>query len=345
LDNWPVPAGVIVIRPDINPLRLFQKIVMFRVMTLKHEKGSGPTPARSSISGPGSGVWDVMRVLREGTRFLENHSVEHARLNAEQLLCRTLGLSRIQLYLQFARPLSSGERRSFRTFLKRRAAREPLQYILGDTEFMSLTFSVSPAVLIPRPETEILVERALEEIREMQHPRILDLGTGSGNIAVSLAHYLPGALVVGVDVSPGALEVARENARTNGVEDRVRFQKADILQEDLCRMLPEAWDLVVSNPPYVTGDEWEGLAPEIRSHEPREALCDGGDGLAFYRKIAEFAGCLIKSGGRLLLEVGDGQAGTVIDILKKKQFAHIRSFPDLNGIERVVSASGNRGII
>ena len=281
-------------------------------------------------------TWRLMEVLREATAFLEERGIENPRLNAERLLGHALGLSRMDLYLRFEQPLSPREREIFKTLLRRRASHEPLQYILGETEFMSLPFKVVPDVLIPRPETETLVERVVEEMKDRKTIRILDIGVGSGNLAVSLAHYLDGAEIVGVDVDSGVLSVAEENGRRNRVGERIRFAVADVREETFVGRVDPPFDAVVSNPPYVSLEEWKTLPEEIREHEPKEALCDGGDGFSFFRLIASRGKELLKSGGKLFFEVGDGQSGRVKEILTDSGYREITGHPDLNGIERVV---------
>lgn len=200
---------------------------------------------------------------------------------------------------------------------------------------MSLPFRVSPDVLIPRSETETLVERMLEDAKTETVHTILDIGTGSGCIAVSLAANLPDVQVTGMDTSQTVLSIASYNARLNGVQDRVRFVEGDI-RTDLD--LESRFDALVSNPPYVALDEWNSLLPEIQKYEPRMALCDESDGLTFYRVIAEKSGSLLENKGRLYLEVGDRQSGPVCNILNDAGFSRVEVFPDLNHIDRVVRA-------
>lgn len=280
-------------------------------------------------------VWRLGPVLQEASAFLRSRQTENPRLNAERLLAHVLGLTRIDLYLQFDKPLTMEEREAYKTLLRRRAGHEPLQYILGETEFMSLPFRVTPDVLIPRPETELLVEKLVERFQSVPSPMFLDIGTGSGCIAVSLAHYLPEAQITAVDLSQSALQIASGNAEANGVAERIRFIPLDIRNPES----PEKWDglfdAFVSNPPYLALSEWDGLAEEIRAHEPRIALCDEGDGLAFYRLIAEKAASWLKPGGTVCLEVGDGQAPFVRDIFKGRNYQTEDIHADLNGIERV----------
>lgn len=200
---------------------------------------------------------------------------------------------------------------------------------------MSLPIRVTPDVLIPRPETEVLVECILEDAKKEPVHTVLDMGTGSGCIAVSLAANLPEVRITALDVSGAALEIASKNAELNHVRDQIRFIEGDI---NTGLEFESKFDVVVSNPPYIARDSWEGLDTEIRDFEPREALCDESDGLTFYRLIAEQSQIFMQRGGRLYLETGDSQSGEVQNILKDAGFANIRSYPDLNRIDRVVRA-------
>jgi len=274
-------------------------------------------------------TWTVLKVLQWTAGYLREKGIEESRLDAELLLSDALGLDRVGLYLNYDRPLTAAELDLFRKGVSRRAKREPLQYILGRVEFWSLPFVVTPAVLIPRPDTEILVEEALK--RANAEAAILDVGTGSGAIAVALAHELPEAAVEGVDISPEALEVASKNARRNGVDGRVRFRKADL------GSLPEGpFDLIVSNPPYIPGGELAALMPEVRDFEPRLALDGGGDGLDCFRLLARQGPSRLRSGGWLLLETGVGQASAVQELLIEAGLLDVFSRNDYAGIPRVV---------
>lgn len=277
-----------------------------------------------------------MDVLKEATGFLKIKDIKDPRLNAERLMCHVLGLSRIDLYLRFEQPLSREEREAYKTLLRRRATHEPIQYILGETEFMSLPFKVTPDVLIPRPETEILVEKVVEEIGNQKEIKLLDIGVGSGNIVVSLAKYLMKAEVVGVDIDEKVLSLAATNARMNGVEERIRFIKADVREGDFAGAVEPPFDVVVSNPPYVSSEEWDVLPNEIRKYEPPSALCDDGDGLAFFEVIARRGNEVLMPDGMIFFEVGDRQSEAVQAILKGSEYSSVEVFLDLNGIERIV---------
>ena len=277
-----------------------------------------------------------MDVLKEATAYLKTKGIENPRLNAEQLLGHVLGLSRMDLYLRFEQPLSSNERNRYKTLLRRKADHEPLQYILNETEFMSLPFKVTPDVLIPRPETETLVERIIEETDREDTTRFLDIGVGSGNIVVSLAKVLPKAEFVGVDTNDRVLTIARENTQRNGLEKCIRFLKADILEEGFGKTVEGPFDMIVSNPPYISLLDWETLPREIQGYEPKSALCDNGDGLTFFRIIAQKSRELFQAKGKLFFEVGDGQSEKVQTILIKNGYQNVAAFPDLNFKERVI---------
>lgn len=274
-------------------------------------------------------TWTVLRVLQWTTDYLAQKGVARGRLDAELMLSDTLDLDRVGLYLNYDRPLAPSELGAFRERVGRRGRREPLQYILGRTEFWSLPILVTPAVLIPRADTEVLVEEALK--RAECPCSILDVGTGSGAIAVALAHELPAAVVTAVDVSAEALAVAAENVRANGVEGGVRLQQADL------GALPGGpYDQIVANPPYIPEGELAELMPEVRDFEPHLALCGGADGLDCYRHLLPAAAACLKPAGWLLLEVGCGQAPQVLELLRENGFDDRFTARDLSGIERVV---------
>lgn len=272
--------------------------------------------------------WTVLKVLNWTKGYLGDKGIENARLEAEWMLCRVAGLDRVGLYLNFDRPLTPKELADYRGMVLRRSRREPLQYILGDQEFRGLDFEVAPGVLIPRHDTEVLVEEALK--RAKHDALILDIGTGSGCIAVSLAKELPKAQVHAVDLSAEALAVARRNAERNEV--RVEFHQGSLF-EPLGGM---RFDLIVSNPPYIPAADIETLQPEVRDFEPRSALDGGLDGLDFYRRIAEQAPGYLAANGYVIVEVGIGQAHDVAELLQRHGFGDIFTAEDPGGIQRVV---------
>ncbi|HUX43902.1 MAG TPA: peptide chain release factor N(5)-glutamine methyltransferase [Terracidiphilus sp.] len=259
---------------------------------------------------------------------------ERARRDAESLLLYLMGKNRAWLLAHLQDEFAGCTAIRYAAHLRRRGAGEPLQYIIGETEFYGLPFRVTPEVLVPRPETEHLVEKVLELSAHFPAPRILDIGTGSGAIAVALAHVLPGARVTAVDLSIGALDVARDNARLNHLAERIRFLHGDLLAP----VSGETFDIVVSNPPYIPLADRPSLAVEVRDFEPTESLFAGEDGLDFYRSIPPSAYALLTPGGFLALEVGYGQQAGVLALLSSAGFSCIAFTPDLQGIPRVATA-------
>jgi release factor glutamine methyltransferase len=273
-------------------------------------------------------TWTVLKILTWTKEYLAGKGVENARLEAEWLLCEALSLDRVGLYLNFDKPLQESELAAYRGMVARRAKREPLQHVLGSQEFLGLEFRTTAAALIPRHDTELLVTESLKVAPGAQ--RVLDIGSGSGCVAIALARSLPGAAVVSVDISQEALELARGNAALNSVS--VDFRIGSLFEP----VAGERFDLVVSNPPYIPAADIENLQPEVRDHEPRSALDGGIDGLDFYRGIIPAAPDYLLPGGWLLLEVGIGQSAMVTEMFAKNGFSAIFSAKDPGGIERVV---------
>jgi release factor glutamine methyltransferase len=267
----------------------------------------------------------VGEVLRRATEHLGKTS-ETPRLDAELLLAHTLGRQRIELYTDFDRPLENGELDGYRELVARRARREPVAYILGEWGFRRLTLGVDRRALIPRPETEIVVERALAHLHGLEAPRVLDVGTGTGAIALAIADEHPDARVTAIDVSADALSLARENAVRTGLT-------IELLEHDLRHGLPGGpYDLVVSNPPYVEPEELRTLMPDVREFEPHLALVGRGTTEA----VASAALEALVPEGRIVLEVGDGQASTTAALLDGLGYADVSTTPDLTGRDRVV---------
>ena len=264
-------------------------------------------------------------VLRRASEHLGKTS-ETGRLDAELLLAHTLGRHRIELYTDFDRPLSSQELDAYREVVARRARHEPVAYILGEWGFRRLTLNVDRRALIPRPETEIVVERALLHLRGLDAPAVIDVGTGTGAIALAIADEHPGARVTAIDVSADALALARENAERTGLA-------IELLEHDVAGGLPGGpYDLVVSNPPYVEPSDLETLMPDVRDYEPHVALV--GDRVP--EVIARAAVDVLRAGGHLVLEVGDGQALATAAMLGGLGYADVATTPDLTGRDRVV---------
>ena len=267
----------------------------------------------------------LAEVLKGATDYLAARGVASPRVDAELILARALGLRRIELYTQHDRPLTQHERAAARVMVQRRGRREPLAYILGDWDFRRLTLKTDARALVPRPETETVVERCLELLEGVEAPRIVDVGTGTGAIALSLALELPGARVAATDISPDALALARENAEANELE--VAFVEGDLLAG-----LTGPFDLVVSNPPYVAASELAALEPEVREWEPRGALVEEGQ----TERLAASARAVLD--GWLVLEVHEDEADTVRRSLETRGYGRANISPDLAGRARVVEA-------
>jgi release factor glutamine methyltransferase len=282
---------------------------------------------------------NVLEALNWVTDYLKEHRVENPRLHAELLLARSMHLSREELYIRLHGQVREEERKTLEDLIRRRASGEPLQYILGHQEFWSIDLKVDPRVLIPRPETEHLVEEALSiliKISSQKIPSVLELGTGSGAIAISLARELRTIFLVATDLSRDALIVARENAKQAGVSDKIGFVRGDLLNPF---HLGEAFDLILSNPPYLSDSEIRDLSREVRDHEPIIALKGGKDGLEFYQRLISQIPSYLKREGWLLLEVGSTQAGSVSEMIEAEgRFRKPERLRDLAGIERVVKA-------
>jgi release factor glutamine methyltransferase len=279
-------------------------------------------------------VTSVAVDLESAAARLASSGVEAARFDAEVLLADVLGVDRARLFVDRGRVLDMAERARFEDLVARRGRREPLQQLRGRQEFFSRDFFVDRHVLVPRAETETLVEAAIDAALAMPRRglRILDVGTGSGAIAVTLALELPGASVFAGDVSADVLAVARRNASRHGA-------RVELREGDLCTPFTgECFDLVVSNPPYVPSGAIAALAPEVRDHEPRIALDGGEDGLDVYRRIARAAAPLLDDDGELLVEIGHDQSAAVLEIFASRKLRVVEIRRDLAGIERVVRA-------
>ncbi len=275
-------------------------------------------------------------ILADAVALLAAAGVASPEWDAERLLRHVLGWDRATLFASPEHVVPKPEEERFRALVRRRASREPLQYILDGQAFWKHEFLVTPAVLIPRPETELLVEVSLELLKNIERPLIVDVGTGSGCIALSLAAERPDAVIHATDISDPALDVARENAQRLGLEGRVTFHHGDLLEP--VAHLAGRIDLVVSNPPYVDPAERASLAPEVRDHEPPEALFAGSDGLSTHRRLMPATATVLKPGGSIALELGRGQARAVRVLVKGASLTVTRLVRDLQGIERILVA-------
>jgi release factor glutamine methyltransferase len=281
--------------------------------------------------------WTVRRIIEWTTAHLEKHGSDTPRLDAEILLAHARGCRRIDLYTRFDDLLSTDERSTMRDLVRRRTKAEPVAYLVGHREFFSLDFRVTPNVLIPRPDTETLVVELLELLQGLDRPRVLDVGTGSGCIAVTAAVNCPSVQVTAVDISLAALEVAQANAHTHKVRERVR-----LLHGDLFAPLPPnaRFDVIASNPPYIREDELGGLQDDVRLHEPHVALVSGADGLEVIRRLIRDASSRLDGGGHLLLEISPEQADSVTSLFESAgDYRDIAIVKDLTGRPRVVRAS------
>ena len=284
-------------------------------------------------------VWTVIEILNAAHHYLEEKGIESARRNAEALLGKATGLARIDLYVQHDRPLASAQVSDFRELLKRRVQREPLQLILGTVDFLGVTLEVVPGLLVPRAETEELAEFVTIELRKSGADstlRMLDIGAGTGCLAVSIAAKIPAVLVDAVDVDYEAVRCTNRNAALNNVEDRVHGILADVFSERFVSAITPPYDAVVSNPPYVSKSEFAGLAPEIKEHESRHALVAEDSGLAFYRRIADLLPALLKPGGLLAVEIGASQGQSIADIFHSS-LSPVAIRNDLWGHARIVT--------
>lgn len=279
----------------------------------------------------GGQVWTIGAILKWSEQYFGSHGAETPRLDAEVLLSHLLGEKRIYLYVHFDQPLTADELAKYKEMVKRRTAGEPVAYICGEKEFMGLTFKVTPAVLVPQPDTETLVEAAIERLRGKNSPRIADICTGSGVIALALAHYLPETSSAATDISADALEIAKQNAEALNLSERVRFFEGDLLAP----LAGETFDAIVSNPPYIPRADIEGLPREVRA-EPRRALDGGADGLDFYRRLVGDSAALLNDGGFLAVECGDTQAGAIAEMAATGGFGKTEIIRDLADKERVV---------
>jgi release factor glutamine methyltransferase len=285
-------------------------------------------------------TWTVLELLRWTTEHFRSRGIDGARLDAECLLAHALETERLQLYLEFDKPVAPAERARFRELVKRRAdERVPVALLTGRREFWSLPLRVTPDVLVPRPETETLVEVALRLLPDRESAaRVLDLGTGCGAIALALAKERPKARITATDISGAALAVARENAAEHGFENRIRFLQGDGFEP----VRGECFDLIASNPPYLSRGEAPALPPEL-AHEPRDALFAGGEGTELLRRLACGARDLLEAGGALAVEVTPQQAPEMTEWLASAGFARPESHCDLAGRVRVVSAERGGG--
>ncbi len=276
----------------------------------------------------------ILKVIELSSDYLKKKGVASPRLNAEILLAHVLGCKRMDLYLKFDQPLSIEETDNYREFIKRRGKREPMQYIIASVEFYGLEFKVNKNALIPRSETEILVEEVINESKNKENIKILDIGSGTGNIAITLAKEIQKSIVHSIDINEKAIELAKENAIINKLNENIDFYCKDISLYKLNSN--EKYDIIVSNPPYISNEEYLNLEKELLDFEPANALTDYEDGFKFYKIIAQKLKELLKPKGKIFLEVGKDQADIVSKILYEHNVKNIRIVKDYQQIERVV---------
>ncbi len=282
-------------------------------------------------------IWTIGRILKWTEQYFEQKGVESPRLDAEVLLSHLLKKQRIYLYVHFDEPLQAEELAAYREMIKKRVAHVPVAYILGEKEFMGLTFRVTSDTLVPRPDTEILVQTAVDALKGMppEAHRFADIGTGSGAICLSVLHFTENTEADTVDISPGARAVAEQNAAALGLTERITFHTGDLLEP----IKDKTYTAILSNPPYIPQADIETLAPEVRCKEPMTALCGGADGLDFYRRLCAEAPDMLLAGGFMAFEVGIHQAEAVANLAQEHPLIErTEIIKDYAGIDRVVVA-------
>jgi release factor glutamine methyltransferase len=284
--------------------------------------------------------WTIKKLLEWNTDYFTKNGIESARLEAEVLIAFSLDLRRLDLYLKFDQPVSDEELQKLKALIKRRVAHEPMAYIVGKKEFWSRDFYVNKDVLVPRPDTEVLVQTVLDEFESLGSLKGLEVGLGSGCIAITLLSELVDLKMNAVEISPEAVAIAGKNATYHGVNKRLAVKQEDFLKSALAQAESAQYGFIVSNPPYVAATELDSLAPTVKDFEPiKLALLADDNGLAYYPVLASYAKQHLKEGGLLAVEVGDTQAKAVSEIFKDKGLSNIQIKKDLAGHERVVCGS------
>lgn len=282
-------------------------------------------------------IWRIVDILQWSKDYLLQKGIESAQFEAEWLLCHVLNLKRIQLYMNYNEIMDKRERDAFKQLLLQRANGTPLQYIIGYTEFMGYHIKVSPDTLIPRHDTEVIIEQIYERHDKQQNIKIADLCTGSGCIATALALHFPNSLLTALDVSQSALEIAKENFQYHKIEDRIEVLHQDLLKH---RRLSTTYNIIISNPPYISGEKYEILDPLVKDNEPFIALNPGADELIFYRVIAEMTRDYLEPTGELYVEIGgDYQVAAITKIFIEKGLKNLEIIKDYNGLSRGIKAT------
>lgn len=281
--------------------------------------------------------WTTRRLLTWTADFFARKGIDSPRRSAEELLAHVLGVQRLKLYLDMDRPASDLERAALRSLVERAVRHEPVDYLVGQAPFFAMGLKVTPAVLVPRPSTETVVEHVIQHCRRTPgfgSPLIADIGTGSGAIAVALARHMPSCRVIATDVSPAALAVAMENAAAQGVSERIEFREGDLLAP----LAGQRVRYLVSNPPYISDDEWKDVAPNVKDYEPTLALRGGVDGLKYIRPLIAAAASHLESPGQLVLEVAAAHKAQVLKLAEQGGLHHARVLADHEGLPRVLVA-------
>lgn len=282
----------------------------------------------------------IKEILDKGVELLRENHIQNPILDAQLILANLLKVDKLYIMTNIDQKISQDIEKNFINDILKRTKNMPLQYIVGLQEFMGLTFNVNSNVLIPRPDTEILVEEVIKKIKPEKNYDILDIGTGSGCISISLAKFIENCQIFSVDISSEALKIAKDNAKLNDVEDKIVFLNGDIFEPFISG---EKFDIMVSNPPYIETDVIETLDANVRDYEPRLALDGGIDGMDYYRRIINQADKYLNSNGLIFFEIGFKQANSTINLLKENGFADINIAKDLAGLDRVISARLCRG--
>jgi len=276
----------------------------------------------------------VLDAIKLSSDYMEKKGVESPRLNSELFLSNILNCKRLELYLNFERPLTTAETDTLRSYISRRGKFEPLQYILGSVEFYGLEFAVNPSVLIPRQETEILIDTVIGKLGKGFAGSILDIGTGSGIIPVTLAVKLPNVTFTALDISEDAIKTAKLNAEQNAVADKICFINDDIFNKKLD--FNNKFEAIISNPPYISVKDAQTLQKELLEYEPRTAYCDNSDGYTFYKEIISRAKDYLLPNGKLVFEAGEGQFIKIEEMMKANGFCNVEAIKDYLNIERVI---------
>jgi len=276
----------------------------------------------------------VLEAINLSTEYLHKKGVESPRLNAELLLAHILNCKRLNLYLMFDRPLNENETNQYREFLSRRGKREPLQYIIGITEFYNVTLKIDSRALIPRPETEMLVEIIVNQNKDKEYLTFLDIGVGSGCITIALLKNLKNSVATGIDVSDDAMSLTKENLLLNNINDNIHLIKFNALEDDYSKL--GKFDFVVSNPPYVSKEEYENLQPELKNYEPKIALTDNENGKKFYEMIIKNSNHILNSKGKLFFEITPSIAEEVKALFAANNFNNINLIKDLSNNFRII---------